>query len=487
MNKHKIAFLGVLILFVLANSCKRDEMIVGKTDYPDDIAYILETKCTRSTCHNGTDKAGELDVTSWQKIFEGSDAGAVIIPYRPDYSSLMYFVNTYADIGPTTTNPMPRDAAPLTRDEVNKLKAWITAGAPDNKGNIKFSGNPSRKKYYVVNQGCRVVTVFDAETNLPMRYVDIADASEYNTSPHEIKISPDGQYWYVCYIGGSYVKRYRTTDDGFDGKVFVGNANWNTMAFTPDSKYLFVVDWTPLAHGMVKKCDLSQMKVVDSTLLADSPHGSCVSPDGKNLYITATNANYVYKINVDSLSKPATYEYIDFNGGGGVITTNTYNPHQVVFSPDGTKYYVSCSGNNNVGDLSVKVFDAATDNMITSITLPSSAYEMSISTARNLMFISSYDGTTQYPNGQVMVVDISSNSFVTSIETGIQPHGIAVDDQAGFVYVANRNISNTNPPHHSSLCGGINGTVTYIDLTTLELIDKEVIISRDPYYIAIRP
>jgi DNA-binding beta-propeller fold protein YncE len=147
---------------------------------------------------------------------------------------------------------------------------------------------------------------------------------------------------------------------------------------------------------------------------------------------------------------------------------------------------VSCPGNNNTGDLSVKIFDTATDNLITSVSLPSGAYEMGVSSTTNKMFVSSYDGTAQYPNGQVMVIDLASNTFRMSLETGIQPHGIAVDDAAGLVYVANRNLSNTNPPHHTSVCGGVNGTVKYIDLNTLEVLEKEVIVSRDPYFISIR-
>lgn len=485
MSKQKVVFLAVLAIVFIANSCKRDQLLVGDTDYPKDIALIMETKCLNAGCHNSTDLAGELDLSSWKGMFEGSDAGAVVIPYRPDYSSLMYFVNTYADLGPITTNLMPKDGTPLTRDEVSRLKNWINAGAPDSKGNIKFSGDPNRKKYYVVNQGCRVVTVFDAETNLPMRYVDIADPTEQGTSPHQVKLSPDGQYWYVCYIGGSYIKRYRTTDDGFDGKIFVGNASWNTMTFTPDSKYLFAVDWVANTPGKVVKCDLTQMKVTDSTILADAPHGSCVSPDGKNLFITATGGNYLYKINVDSLSKPATFEQIAFDVQGPTTSTQ-YNPHEILFSPDGTKYYVTCSGSNNVGDLSVKVFDAALDNLITSITLPSGAYEMSISPGKNKMFVTSYDGTGPMPNGQVMVIDISSNTFVTGLDVGVQPHGIAVDEAAGLVYVALRNLSSTDPPHHTSICGGINGKLKFIDLNTLEVLEKEIILSRDPYSVNIR-
>lgn len=494
MNKQKF-IIAIFLFFCFAiNSCKRDEIIITNTDYPKEIAYLMLTKCAISGCHNDASyqAAANLNLSSWEKLFLGSSNGSSVIPFRADFSSLMYFVNTYTDLGPVNYPTMPLHASPLSRDEINRLKSWINAGAPDKNGTIKFSDNPNRKKFYVVNQGCRVVTVFDAQTLLPMRYIDIADATESNTSPHQLEISPDGQYWYVCFIGGSYIKRYRTSDDGFAGKIFVGNASWNTLAITPDSKFLFAVDLSPLSGGgggKVVKCDLNLMSVVDSTHLGDSPHGSCISPNGKHVYITATAGNYIYKISVDSLSQPLDYyNYVTFDNQGVSPSTN-YNPHQTVFSPDGTKYYVSCAGNNNGtgGDPSVKVFDAKTDTLIASVQMNSGAYEMEFSITKNLLFVASYDGPMYHKfQGRVAVINMIDNSWVMDISTGSQPHDLAVDDAAGLVYVANRNFSNATPPHHSSVCGGANGNVVFIDLNTLQLTGKRIEVSRDPYTVNIR-
>jgi len=291
----------------------------------------------------------------------------------------------------------------------------------------------------------------------------------------------------MCYIGGSYIKRFRTSDDGYDGKIYVGNASWNTMAITPDSKFLFAVDWSN--SGKVVKCNLQTMAVVDSTHLSDVPHGSCISPDGMHVYITATAANYIYKIHIDSLSQPSMYNYIDFDGMGP-LTTNKYNPHETVFSTDGSRYFVSCSGNNNGtgGDPSVKIFKASNDSLITSVPMSSGAYEMSISSSKNLLFVSSYDGPLyQGYQGRITVIDLSNNTWKADISTGSQPHGLAVDDAAGLVYVANRNVSSATPPHHSSVCGGTNGNMVFIDLNTLQLVEeKHVELSRDPYSVNIR-
>ena len=66
-----------------------------------------------------------------------------------------------------------------------------------------------------------------------------------------------------------------------------------------------------------------------------------------------------------------------------------------------------------------------------------------------------------------------------------EPHGIAVDDASGLVYVANRNISGPLP-HHSTNCAGRIGFVSFIDLKTLAMLPKTREIAKDPYSIALR-
>jgi len=67
------------------------------------------------------------------------------------------------------------------------------------------------------------------------------------------------------------------------------------------------------------------------------------------------------------------------------------------------------------------------------------------------------------------------------------PHGIAVDEANGLVYVASRNIlSSGPPPHHSSGCGGRNGFINFIDINSFTLKSKRIEVSSDPYSVALR-
>ena len=188
----------VSFILVISNtiiSCRNDKGQPDYNKYPDDVGKIFFTKCATTGCHNDASKgaAANLSMQGWDKLFEGGNNSACVIPYSPNYSTLLYYVNTFSDLGPTLGPVMPYNKDHLTRDEVTLLKKWITAGAPNRDGFVKFSDNPIRKKFYVANQGCDVVTVFDQETLLPMGYIDVGN-SPTTESPYNIKISPDGQY-----------------------------------------------------------------------------------------------------------------------------------------------------------------------------------------------------------------------------------------------------------------------------------------------------
>ena len=63
-----------------------------------------------------------------------------------------------------------------------------------------------------------------------------------------------------------------------------------------------------------------------------------------------------------------------------------------------------------------------------------------------------------------------------------QPHGIAIDEKEGVVYIASRNNNPNGPaPHHSSSCGGRNGYYQMFDLNTLQKLPGKYEVTVDPY------
>ena len=473
----------IFILFITVSSCRNDQGTPDFNGYPADIGKIVYTQCATAGCHNDASKdaAAGLSMSSWEKLFEGGKNSAAIIPFRHDYSTFFYYTNTFPNLGVTLTPAMPYNKEHLSNIDMETIINWIDNGAPDKNGFIKFSDNPGRKKFYVTNQGCDVVTVFDQATLLPMRYINVG-ASTSVESPHMIKVSPDKQYWYVLSLAGLYLEKYRTSDDGFVGRATIGSGYWNAFTISSNSQIAYCTDLSPLS-GKIATVDLNTMTAsVQSGF--NYPHGCTLNPNNDTLYVTEqVGSSKLYKIPVADFS---SYSEIDLYTTPPILPLN---PHEVAFSPDGSKYFVTCQGSAEV-----RIFQTGTDQLLAAIPVGASPTEMSFSVSTNYLFVSCTEDTLNFPGkrGSVAIIDYQTNQFIKNIYTGHQPHGIAVDDSKGLVIVANRNFSSDGPaPHHSGKCNGRNGYVTFIDLSTLNLVsagntEKRIEIAVDPYSVSVR-
>lgn len=496
MNKRVFFF---IFLFVAAASvysgCKRDEPAfdLESSGYPDAVGQIVLGNCAVSGCHNeaSSHAAAGLDLSSWTTMMQGSRDGAVVIPYAHEHSSLFMICNTYPDLGLMMEPTMPYNDDPLTRQQIITLRNWINSGAPSRNGTVAFSGHPARKKYYVTNQGCDVVAVIDQETGLIMRYIPVG-ADFAIESPHGIRMSPDGEYWYVCFSSGRYLEKYRTSDDAFVGRILLGpNASaafgsWNTFAITPDSRHAFVVDWS--LNGKIAWVDLEAMtcnQVYQSSIIVQ-PHGSAVSPDGNLLYVTTTTGNFIYKFDITDPTSPQLEQVVIDGVSSTPSSVSSENGHEIAFSPDGAKYFITCSGTNVV-----RVFDPVNDALMATIPVGIYPQEMAFSLSTPYAYVTCTEDTGTFANkrGSVSVINWQTNSFVTALYTGHQPHGVAVDDDKQLVFIANRNAVPGGPaPHHSSACGGRNGYLSIIDMASQTVDEsREMELSVDPYSCLYRP
>ncbi|MCC6691067.1 MAG: YncE family protein, partial [Bacteroidia bacterium] len=284
--------------------------------------------------------------------------------------------------------------------------------------------------------------------------------------------------------------RYRTSDDTFDGQVYIGAYKWNSISISPDSKDAYVIDWS--ASGRIAHIDLQTMTLISpiwyGANLFQYPHGGCVNQTNDTLYVTGQTGNYIYKVPVGD---PASAVQISMETGQPPITTSaSLNIHEITFSPDFSKYFITCQTTNEV-----RVIKTANDSLLAIIPVGLYPQEMSISKTTNYLFVSCPEDTITFPGlrGSVAVIDYSTNTLVTKLFTGFQPHGLIVDDVKHMVYVVNRNVTSQGPaPHHTGYCGGRNGYLTTIDIATLQLLkntnggDKRIELSVDPYSIAIR-
>lgn len=501
MLANKFSYYCIYIIFISSIiGCTNEKIKVEpENQFPEAISKIVAKGCARIGCHTtrGAGNAGGLDFSTWDKMFEGGVNGSPVIPYSSEFSYLMSFINTYADLGNSLQPTMPIGAPPLTRDEVILFKNWIDNGAPDKNGNVKFSSDASsRSKIYVVNQGCDRVSVIDAASKVVMRLVKVGINDQVIESPHAIKVSPDGKYWYVIFLNAQVIQKFNADTDEWIANISLGPliGQWNTISFFNNSNKMIVADL--LFNNLLVLVDLDNYtsEILPVSLL--SPHGTAITPDDRYLYVTSNRngSNIIYKI--DMAAQAYTVQEILLEAP---LVGLNLNPHEVYIAPGGDKYFVTCQASNEV-----RVFDLSNDQLLAIIPVGTKPLEMAFSLSKPYAFVTCEEdaqfGTGK--KGSVYVINYNDLTIVgnpISVFPGYQPHGVAVDDANGLVYVANRNIDPNGPaPHHSSSCGGRNGSVIAIDMNTLQLFRKslqddfntsftyKMELLTDPYFISVR-
>lgn len=97
-----------------------------EVSFAKDVAPILVAKCV--SCHD-EDAAGGLRLDTFAGMEKGGKNGPLAIAGRPQNSQIVFRVMT-----PNPQLRMPKNAAALTPEEIQKIGAWVAAG-------VKFDGD----------------------------------------------------------------------------------------------------------------------------------------------------------------------------------------------------------------------------------------------------------------------------------------------------------------------------------------------------------
>ena len=92
----------------------------GTDFFTKKVAPILSDRCL--SCHNNSEANGELSFSTAEKLFAGGESGTVIEKDDPDNSLLIDYVSG-------DEPEMPKDAKPLSTNEIAVLRKWIERGA----------------------------------------------------------------------------------------------------------------------------------------------------------------------------------------------------------------------------------------------------------------------------------------------------------------------------------------------------------------------
>lgn len=119
-----LGILPGLILFSTA-AISEDEA-APKINYKDNVLPIFQTKC--NACHNNDKKKGGLALDTFGGTMAGGGSGSVVEPGDPDNSRL------YLVVAHEEEPAMPPNSPKIPDPDLETLKAWILAGAPETAG-----------------------------------------------------------------------------------------------------------------------------------------------------------------------------------------------------------------------------------------------------------------------------------------------------------------------------------------------------------------
>ena len=472
--------LGALLL---GSGCSDDDpagpdyAAIDPIVFAEHVLPILQANCTATQCHNATDKASGLALESYAQLAAGSDHGAVILPFEPEWSHL------YAHITGDAEPRMPKDGDPLPDDVIAFLRRWIEEGAPDDGGSAMYS--TVVEKAYVACQGENVVAALDLETGLTAHYINVM-------APHSVYVDRMNRRLYVSRFEDATNNVMMYDADSYQ-RLKTGQAGTfpALMGMPPGKDQLWVTNFSTPSTGDDK------VRVLNPTTLAvehtfgpsnmKQPHGLAFSTDGALVFVTNILSS---DITIFRTANPGTGDpdilipSVPLPDRGGIVQ----QPQQCVLSVDGMRLFVSALEANEVHVLDVSDLDAlaAQPNDETfwkaSVTVGEKPWHMTLSPDGNELWVANWTGNS------VSVVDVSNPDAPVAAEP-LAPHmmhegdhegemipvfqspiGISFSPDGEQVWVANANNGNLGG-HHPGAGDKPPGSVVVVDASSQTVLE----------------
>ena len=214
----------------------------GPVSFYRQVRPILQRNC--SGCHQPAKAGGKLVLTSYAGAKAGGEQGPGFEPGKPDESLLV-------DLISGDKPEMPRNAPPLSKEQIEIISRWVAEGAKDD--------TPEEVQDTI------------SPENPPV----------YHSAPviSALAWSPDGQL--IAVSGFREILLHKSDGSGLAGRL-VGRSQYITsLAFSPDGKLLAATGGNPSLFGEVQFWNVAEKKLERSaTVTTDTLFGGRFSDDG---------------------------------------------------------------------------------------------------------------------------------------------------------------------------------------------------------------
>ncbi|MBI1346819.1 hypothetical protein GC163_11090 [bacterium] len=302
--------------------------------FAKQVAPIFAQRCV--ACHNARTAKGRLNMETYANLMKGGESGDTVLAHKPDDSMLQMEIES---------GSMPKEADPLTPEQMALVKKWIQTGATLDAGVSATAAlitimpkpvQPTPPEAYRVAVPVTAVAISPDGTQLASsgyREVilwNVADGalirriSNLAERPHDIEFTPDGQQLLVA-----------AGTPGQLGEVKIFNVADGALVrdlFTTDDE-VFSVALSPDATKIAATCADRSIRIYDRatgerTLFVED-HADWVldvawSPDGSK---------------IATASRDKTSKVFNSQTGEAIATFNSHSEpvYSVSFLPDGNQ------------------------------------------------------------------------------------------------------------------------------------------------------
>ena len=295
---------------------------------------------------------------------------------------------------------------------------------------------------YVTNTKSESASIIDTDTLEVVGTVQLGQGK-----PNRIVFHPDGKTAWVVYDKSHDLGLIDAESGKLVRRVKIGGNPYN-LAFTPDGRYLLVLDWSSdTSNDEVIFYDLKEQKVDGRVEVSTWPAHAIFSRDGKLLYVSGETAGDVTVIDVTQ--KKVVGRII--HGGGDAMG--------LALPSDGKTLY-GAAGENKV----VVKIDTTTNKTVGEIPLPGIVHEATLTLDGKYLY------TTLRKANKIAVVSMADDKVVKVIPQKGYPDLVTTEPTGRYALVTNR---------YADL-------VSVIDLSTHAQV-RTIPVGRAPHGMALRP
>ena len=307
---------------------------------------------------------------------------------------------------------------------------------------LLIAGPVAAATLFVTNTKSDSISVIDTNT-----FEVVATIPLGKGKPNRIVFHPDGKWAWVVYDKSHDLGVVDADARKLVKRVKIGGNPYN-LNFTPDGRYLLVLDWSSdTSSDEVIFYDLRTDKIDGRVEVSTWPAHSVFSPDGKRLYVSGETAGDLTVIDVTTRTTLTRHVH----GGGDAMG--------LAMAADGKVLYAAAGENKTI----LKI-DTATSKPIGTIALPGIVHESTLTLDGRFLY------TTLRKNNKIVVIDTATDKIVATIPQKGFPDLVTMEPTGRYALVTNRWAD----------------LVSVIDLTTHAQV-RTIPVGKAPHGMALRP